>query len=398
MSIQRPLFAALSFSALLLTTTGGAFAQDASAAADRLKDILAKQGVTMSWTALNGDASTFTLDGTKFTMAANAKTLELGKITFQGLTADNGGYRIESISTDPYNFTEDNTTVEMTPVKMTGLKLPAASADNPWASVWMYETLTLDNVNVKSGDKTAFTMSGLTASITPIADDKPMDFTGGVNKFTADLSLMKDPSARQMAEALGYQTLNGSVQMVGSWQPKDGRFNLSKYDINFDDAGSLGMTFDLGGYTPELIKSLQQLQEKMTAAPTDGDNAASGVAMLGIMQQLTFHSTSIRWDDASLTSKLLEYAAKSQGSTADAVKDQMKTAIVPFLTAQLENPELSSVITAAVSTYLDNPKSLEILAKPDAPVPFTLVMSTGMVNPTALTKVLGVTVKANESH
>ena len=45
----------------------------------------------------------------------------------------------------------------------------------------------------------------------------------------------------------------------------------------------------------------------------------------------------------------------------DDIKNQAK-AIVPFLTAQLNNPELSSVVTAAVTKYLDDPKSLEIAA------------------------------------
>ena len=31
--------------------------------------------------------------------------------------------------------------------------------------------------------------------------------------------------------------------------------------------------------------------------------------MLGLMQQLTFHSASIRWDDNSLTKKVLDFVA-----------------------------------------------------------------------------------------
>lgn len=118
--------------------------------------------------------------------------------------------------------------------------------------------------------------------------------------------------------------------------------------------------------------------------------------MLGLPQQLTFHSATLRWDDNSLTNKVVDFAAKSQNMSSDDIRNQAK-AIVPFLTAQLNNPELSSAITAAVMKYLDSPQSLEIVAMPAAPVPVAQIAAAGMGNPLDLTKILGVTVKANES-
>jgi hypothetical protein len=91
---------------------------------------------------------------------------------------------------------------------------------------------------------------------------------------------------------------------------------------------------------------------------------------------------------------VVDYAAKMQNMKPDDIKNQAK-AIVPFLTAQLNNPELSSAITAAVTKYLDAPQSMEISAKPAAPVPFAQIAAAGMSNPVDLTKSLGVTVTAN---
>lgn len=78
----------------------------------------------------------------------------------------------------------------------------------------------------------------------------------------------------------------------------------------------------------------------------------------------------------------------------DDIKNQAK-AIVPFLTTQLNNPELSTQITAAVTAYLDDPKSIEVAAAPASPVPFAQIAA-GAQNPMELPKLLGVTVKANE--
>ena len=240
-------------------------------------------------------------------------------------------------------------------------------------------------------------MQNLNAAVTEPAEGKPMEFSGGLERFTADLTLVEDPQSKATIEALGYQTISGSMELAGSWQPTDGRMGFSQYDITVDDAGTFGMTFDVGGYTPDFIKSLQEMQKQMAAQPEGADNSAQGLAMLGLMQQLTFQTATLRWDDDSLTNRVIDYVAGMQKMKPDDIRNQAK-AIVPFMTAQLNNPELSSAITAAVTKFLDDPKSLEITAAPAAPVPFAQIMAAGMANPLDLTKTLSVTVTANENN
>jgi hypothetical protein len=118
--------------------------------------------------------------------------------------------------------------------------------------------------------------------------------------------------------------------------------------------------------------------------------------MLGLMQQLTFNSASIRFDDDSFTSKAMDYAAKMQGVKASDLANQAK-AILPFLLAQLNNPEFTTQVTQAVTAYLDDPQSIEIDAKPENPVPFALIMAGAMSGtPQDLIKTLAVSVTANE--
>ena len=91
------------------------------------------------------------------------------------------------------------------------------------------------------------------------------------------------------------------------------------------------MTFDLGGYTPDFIKSMQDMQKQMAAQPAGADNSAQGMAMLGLMQQLTFNRASIRFDDDSLTKQGAGLSSrKQQGQKPEDIANQAK-AIVPFL-------------------------------------------------------------------
>ena len=81
-------------------------------------------------------------------------------------------------------------------------------------------------------DKTVFSIAGLSAEMTPPADGKPMDFTGGIASFSGDLSGVTDPQTKAIVDAFGYQTINGSYQTAGTWNLADGRMNITQNDIH----------------------------------------------------------------------------------------------------------------------------------------------------------------------
>ncbi|MGX5804312.1 hypothetical protein ACWGS9_24130 [Bradyrhizobium sp. Arg314] len=395
MKTQRSTLKKLAFSTFLLTLPlNAAFAAD-PAVAERIKAALAAQGVDISWTGVSGDDSNAVLQGVSIKPAAEKEALPIGDVKLEGVTGANGGYEIATVSTSPFEHSKDGVTLNLSPVVIHDMKVPAEGGTDPLGSLMMYKSAELSNMTVKVGDKTAFAMDGLAVQITPPADGKAMDFTANTEKFTADLSLVDDPKSKEAIEALGYQNISGTIAMAGTWQPSDGKMELSKYDISVENAGTLGMTFNLGGYTVDFIKSMQAMQKQLASQPEGADKSAQGMAMLGLMQQLSFNGASIRYQDDSLTGKVLDYVGKQQGMSGKDVANQAK-AIVPFGMAQLNNPELTAEVSAAVNTFLDDPKSLEISAEPPSSVPFALIMAGAMSNPLDLPKTLGVKVKANQ--
>ena len=395
MTIQRSTLKKLAFSTFLLTLPlNAAFAQDA-AVADRLKAALAVQGVDITWTGVTGDNSSMVLQGVSVKPAAEKEALPIGDVKLEGVTEANGGFDVATITTSAFEHSKDGVTLNLTPFVIHDANIPAEGATGPLGSMMIYKSAELENLTVKVADKTAFSVDGVAVQITPPADGKAMEFSATTEKFNADLTLVDDAKSKEAINALGYQNISGNIEIGGTWQPSDGKMDLSKYDISVENAGTLGMTFGLGGYTVDFVKSMQEMQKKMAAQPEGADNSAQGMALLGLLQQLSFNGASVRFDDDSLTGKVLEYAGKQQGMSAKDIANQAK-AIVPFGMAQLNNPELTAEVTAAVSKYLDDPKSLEISAEPPAAVPFALIMAGAMSNPLDLPKTLGVHVKANE--
>jgi hypothetical protein len=156
----------------------------------------------------------------------------------------------------------------------------------------------------------------------------------------------------------------------------------------------MDISLKMSGYTPEFIRSLHAIRKKIAEAPQDQKTAQS-MALLGLFQQLSFGSATIRFDDDSLTGKIMDYVAAQQGTQRGDVANEAK-AVLPFALAKLNNPDLTAAITKAVSTYLDDPKNLAIVAAPPNPVPLALIAAGAMGAPQQLPETLGVKVIANQ--
>ncbi len=396
MTIHYPLLKKLALSTVLLPLSlSTAQALEANKVGDRLKAVLTGQGLDVSWTNLTENGSQIVLEGATVKVANAPAPVPIGNVTLDEVTEVDGGYRIGKVTLPSYALSDQGMNIDISGAELTGLSLPPEGSTDPLASMMMYETADLATVSVKQADKALFSMNNLHIEITPPEGGSALEFSGAAEKFTADLTAVEDPEAKKVIEALGYNTINGGFEMAGSWQPSDGRMGLTQYDVSVENAGTLGMTFDLGGYTPDFVKALQDTQKKMAEQPAGSDQSAQGLAMLGLMQQLTFHGATIRFDDDSLTGKVLDYVAKQQGMKPQDIANQAK-AIVPFLMAQLNNAELTKNVTEAVGAFLDDPQSIEIKAAPASPVPFALVMAGAVSTPQELPKTLGVTVTANE--
>lgn len=385
------LFPALS--ALALAAALGwqpALAQDAQEVGARLKTAFAAQGMELDYTGITGDASEMTLEGVTIKPTGEGEPMALAPITLTGIAEEGDAITVETLTMDSHSLSQDGIDVAVEGVEVNNLSLPPEGSDE----ISFYERAEIGSLTVSTGGNQVFALSDLSVEATPPEGDAPLQFSGSADSFTADLTAIEDPATQQVLQELGYQTLTGSFEMAGSWNPADGRTTLSQYDLTVENAGTIGISLDIAGYTLEFQKALRETQARMEAAP-QGQDSAAGMAMLGLMQQLTFHGATIRFEDETLTAKVLDYFAKQQGAQPADIANQAK-ALLPFLLAQLNNPEFAAQVTAAASAFLDAPESLTIKAMPAEPVPFALLVATAMSSPQALPEQLGVTVSAND--
>ena len=257
----------------------------------------------------------------------------------------------------------------------------------------LMESARFESIRAQDEAGEAFRMANASFEASPYSPGKPLKYTIQINGIEADLSRLPDARTRTMVAALGYTQIKGSVSGSGSWNPEGGRSVMNDLVYKVEDAAQLRVSMDISGITPQFIAAMQDLNERQAAGDTGSQ--LSGLAYMGLMQQLVFNRLKIRFEDASLTNKVLDFMAEQRGATRADMISQAK-GILPAMLMQLRNPVFATKVAEAVGTYLDDPKSLTIAAEPAKPVAAPMLMATGMAAPQSLPDMLGVTVKAND--
>lgn len=377
---------------IALMMPGAAWAADAKAVADAVTAQLANQGIKLTIGSAENDGDDIVLKDVGVT-PTDLETAEIGEVVLEDVEENGGGYTIGRLAAPAFTREKDGMTLDFGGAEINGLQVPGPDETDPIRKLMLATGASVGPVKVSDGSGEVFRMDGGTMTMSPYEAGGTMTYEAAFTGLYADMSKLPDEKSRMTLSALGYNTLSGNITYSGLWNTSDGRMTVDEMVTTVDDAAALKMTFDISGYTPQFVAALQDMQKQMA----DGkiDQQAQGLAMLGLMQQLTFNGMQLRVEDASLTGKVLDFFAKQQGVDRNAMVQQTK-GVLPFMLAQLNNPQFAAKVTEAVGAYLDNPQSLTVTAAPPNPVPAAQIMAAGMSAPQSIPDVLGVTVTAND--
>lgn len=381
----------------LIALSAPALALDGNDLVKKLNSALYMQqgaGIVPGSVEVNG--SNITLRNSRFEAGTGQGSLPLGTIEMEGVEEDAGGYTVDSISFENVAFEQDGTEITASDMVMSGVTVPAETTGNSLNSVLLYEEASTGPMEIKVRGKSVASIGSSKLTTEVSEDDKKVDFDLQVADIKADLATIEAPSTKQTVIDLGLSSLNGKISMVGSWDLEPGTLAIEEYAFDFANIGRLDLAFSLSGYTLDFVRSANETAKAMEANPNKQEaEQAANLAMLGLMQRLTFNSAMIRFADDGITERALDVVGKQQGTSGDQLAQMIK-AMTPIMLAQYNVPELQNMLSEAVNTYLDNPGSLTITAQPQNPVPFPMILGAGMGAPNTLPEVLGVTVKAND--
>jgi len=386
-------------SAALCAFTGPAFALDGQDLLKKINAAFATGGTAITADSVEVSGADVVLKGVKLGVQGETpeKPLALAELTLQGVTEEDGGaYFIDRVEFPEVNVTEEKSSFKVQDLYLAGVYVPGDPNAKGIDSLMFYEEAHSGPIDVTVDGKSVFSMAEAVGTMGLSDDETTITFEGNVTGVKADLSTVEDPKAKESIEALGLTTLDGNMSMSGSWEVESGTIDIEDYAIDFANVGKLSMAFSMSGYTLDLVKQMQEQARMMQAQPQNEQaQQAAGLAMLGLVQQLSLVDAQIRFEDAGITKRGLDYAGKSQG-TDGAQMAQMVKGMVPILLAQAKLGALQNEVSAAVNAYIDDPKALTIAAAPANPVAFPMIMGAAMGAPETIPGLIGLKVTAND--
>ena len=291
------------------------------------------------------------------------------------------------------SFAQDNVSITLDKAVTNNIAIPADGETDPLKSIGYYSNFKADNLQVTADGKPVGGAASMSATVDEYSMDKPIGMRGEVSGITADLSGVDDPNFKATLGRLGYDgKFSGKILLGGEWNAASGRLDLSQYDIQFDQIGTLALSLVINGYTAELAQRLQKAN-KMAAESKNPE--AMNQAFMQELPNLALESAQLSFQDDSITGRVLKIQAAQLGGSPDDVAKMVPT-MIPMMMAGLGNPDFSNMVAGAVGRFLGDPGNLTISVKPEKPVPFSEIMGIGMAAPQTLPDALAVKITANE--
>ncbi|WIJ24913.1 hypothetical protein [Devosia sp. RR2S18] len=403
---------------MLLATTATATlmqpaqALEAQAFVDRVEEVYRHFGYDLEFGPATLDGDTITVEGVTANLVDEEEDHEdvttETTFTFSGVTErEDGSYLVDSLTVPdldtPINA-EPPGHITLADIRAEGLYIPAGE---PTATdgLQLVESISTGPLAITREGEEVITMDSLVASSTfdpelGAEDLQSVTSELAITGLWADLVTLNDVvdgDAETMLEEVGLSEISGDVTQTLSWSLDDGHMVMDEFLFDFADLGSLNITFDVTGVTPELLEEVNAMGEMNAESDEElSEEEAQAQMMQGmaLMQNVEIASASIRYDDASLVGNLLDYYAEKAGVDRATFVETLQAQAANML-AGVGVASLADLLDPAIDNFLDDPQSLEISVNPANPTSL-LVLMAAAANPEGLITALNLTVDVNE--
>lgn len=178
----------------------------------------------------------------------------------------------------------------------------------------------------------------------------------------------KTSSMGQAISSFGYDKLTMGMVFSGEYDKAKKTYVLDNFIVNGVNAGALGLKVSLGSIEPTVFTGKKE-------------------AKLAGMMGGTIFSLSIRFDNAGLFEKSVDFMAKQQKKQPADLKKEWSGMVTGLLPMLMGGDPGSLKLAGAVAKFIETPKNLTISAKAkDAPV--KLIELSQIKDPSAMLKLI----------
>lgn len=345
----------------------------------------AEDGTVESYGSVDGSGGNVTISDIVITKDGD----EAGKVTIatttltDGEIQGDGRLKLSNLGLQNLELTADDGGMSLANLTVTGVLLPSPKeldADTPPVGPG-YKTFEASSIEIRNEEGKVADIARVVSSIDAMDGELPTAGQFSVTGATIDVKQIQSEESKSLTD-LGYDTLTVDLEGSGKWDPETATLVVPELKIDAKQAASLTVSLSLGGVTREVVTQLNDTSRKPEEA-------------MAIVQNVTIDSAKIRLDDASLTGRILDQEAQKSGVETPQYVAGL-TGTLPMMLGMLQNKELETQVTEAVTQFLNAPGSLELIAAPGAPVPLSQIMGTAMFAPQMIPQILSVGITANQ--
>ena len=383
-----------------------AMALDADAFVDRIEAVYGAMGYEFTFGPATAEGSTITIDGVTISITGmDEEPLELDTVlTFTGVEEfEDGSYTAQELTVPDVDteFASDPVGhISVTGMVMQDLWLPPEGDTSAEAMMQTVGRMASGPLVISRDGAEIIKIDGMEAvnDFAFAGDDSLESITSKViiSNIWADLSTVgeEEPEAGAVIEALGLTTISGNISQSMVWTMADGHLVVDEGKMDFDNIGALDVTFDITGFTLDVLDKLYALQASDVDPTSEEGQAQQMMLGMEMAQALSIVGANVRYDDAGLAGKLLDMFAAQAGVDRAQFVESIKPTL-PALVGQAGIPALTEMVVPAVNTFLDDPQSFEVTVAPPSPTSM-LVLAAAAANPAGLLTAMGLKVTANQ--
>lgn len=210
-------------------------------------------------------------------------------------------------------------------------------------------TVHLDGVKIQTNRNKPLLIDEIVLHSIDTENSIPQYMDIEINGIKSDLEALKvNRKMAYIVDGLEYKELKSSIKIDYAFAKDKKMLDIKEVSLEIDNAGEL--TYNAKLYN---ITSLEGLAMQLNFAP----------------QTVEFGKTSIRYEDNSLTDRILKIAAQQSHQEIDSFKEAIERNLEKNIeTSRTNAKEYELMLNKALLQFVKNPKKLAFSISPDEPV------------------------------
>lgn len=354
-----------------------ASADDATAAL--LADSLAAAGVTIAYDRVNGGpGGAIEISGFRATLPDGSNAAVPVVVLTGVVPREEGGFTAARIDFNDGTVTGPERTAQWAAASLEDVVVPPGAEVRTRPKIRPFARLSVTDAAAEgSGLPAPIAVGSFTFSSDEIDDEGPANLGFEARGLRLPIALAGNSIVSMMLTMMQYSEFVADVSLAAVYDSGADTAVLEDLTVDIDTVGRIVATGAASEFSIRAVTNPDEELAKEARAAARLDRAR------------------VRIENDGFVERLLDMQAGMLGGTRDDVRAQIVNGALPFLLSFVKDEAFRAEFRDAIAAFLEDPRSLTIVAEPAEPVPLGQVLRAATRAPMTLPDLLDPTVEAN---